>query len=206
MSLFRVLFAGCALVLFLSACSSSEQADQAQQPTTEQPETPQQTATSQPAETPPAQTGGENTASNETPSRDSGSKGSGSNMADADKKPAAGAGTGSGASSKAPTPQIALGPGLAKVTASIVGVETKGMNHTLTLKIQKVHGYGASTPPLAATNEIKILVKQPQIKLAGNKGPMLLKQGNNMDLTIKHQKPVVAITPAPPSWSLMEVH
>ena len=92
-----------------------------------------------------------------------------------------------------------------RVKGSVVDAETKGLSHICTIKISQVHGYGSSTKPLAAGNEIRISVKAVQIAAAASKGKALLKNGNSVELTIKYQKPP-AISPTPPSWQLSEIH
>ena len=105
-----------------------------------------------------------------------------------------------------PPPGLSLSPGLAKITASVVSVETKGALHICTLKIDKVHGYGSSTKPLAVGNQVRVSVKNAQIERAQAKGPALLKAGSSVDVTMRFQEPAAVITSPPPSWSVAEIH
>ena len=105
-----------------------------------------------------------------------------------------------------PPPRLSLSPGQAKITASVVSVETKGASHICTLKIDKVHGYGASTKPLAVGNEVRVSVKNAQIGRAQAKGPALLKAGSSVDLTMRFQGSPAMISPPPPTWTVAEIH
>jgi len=105
-----------------------------------------------------------------------------------------------------PPPGLSLSPGQAKITAFVVSVETKGASHICTLKIDKIHGYGASTKPLAVGNEVRVSVKNARIERARAKGPALLKAGSSVDVTMRFQEPPAMISPPPPSWSVAEIH
>ena len=105
-----------------------------------------------------------------------------------------------------PAPGFSLSPGQTKITAFVVSVETNGASHICTLKIDKVHGYGASTKPLAIGNEIRVSVKDAQVERAQAKGLAFLKAGSSVEVTMLFQKPPAMISPTPPSWSVTEIH
>lgn len=100
---------------------------------------------------------------------------------------------------------LSLGPGQAKVTASVVSVESQGTSHICTIKIGKVHGYGSSSKPLASGNDIRVMVKSAQIEKAGTRAQALLKTGSSIDVTMRYQKPP-AMSSNNPSWSVVEIH
>jgi len=53
-----------------------------------------------------------------------------------------------------------LPPGTADVTATVISVDTKdNVNHAI-IRIDTVHGYGASTKPLAEGSEIEVLISK----------------------------------------------
>ena len=105
-----------------------------------------------------------------------------------------------------PTPELSLAPGQAKITGSVVSVETRGALHLCTLNIDKVHGYGSSTKPLAVGNQVRVSVKNVQIERAQEEGAAFLKAGGSVDVTILFQEQPAVITPPPPSWSVAEIH
>ena len=105
-----------------------------------------------------------------------------------------------------PLPKLSLSPGQAKITASVVSIETKGALHICILKIDKVHGYGSSTKPLAVGNQVRVSVKNVQIERAKEKGTALLKAGGSVDVTMRFQEQPAVITPPPPYWSVAEIH
>ncbi len=51
-----------------------------------------------------------------------------------------------------------LPPGTADITATVLSLETKDNVSYALIKIDTVHGYGASTRPLAEGSEIKVLI------------------------------------------------
>lgn len=180
----RIMFAIGTLVFLISACSSSEQTEQPEQPEQPAQETAPQTSAQPPMETPeqPAPSGQTDSPTSDTVAASAAS------------------------SQPAPSPRVTLGPGMVRVSATIVSSEPQGSAHTCVVKIQKVHGYGASTPPLAVGNELKVSVKNAQVEMAGEKGQKLLLDGSVVEVSIRYQQPMAAIQPPPPSWSVMEIH
>ena len=177
-----------AMIFLLSACSSSEQPQQAEP--AQEAESAQEVATSQPAVQPQAEPAQEAVMSQPDGQTES-------------VQPAS-------AVSQPPAPKSqpmapVLGAAQAKVTASVVTTETSGATHICTLKVQKVHGYGPGSKPLPTGREIRVVVKNAQIQQAGDKGQKLLQQGSVVEVTMRFQKPM-AITPPPPEWSLLEIH
>ena len=57
-----------------------------------------------------------------------------------------------------PSPPIPVAPGSALITATIINTEAVDGDIHCTLKVDRVHRYGSTTPPIPVGSEIKALV------------------------------------------------
>lgn len=99
-----------------------------------------------------------------------------------------------------------LPPGLAMVAASVEESEAQGSRHILTLRIEHVLGYGAATPPLPSGSRLRAIVRDSQIRSAGDHGGKLLQPGSKVRLTLSHSQPIAGIDPPPPQWRVVALH
>jgi hypothetical protein len=95
----------------------------------------------------------------------------------------------------------AMAPHTIRVTASVLACREENNGYIATITIQKVHAYGASTPPLATGNEIAV-----RIMKSVDQAARFTQQGGTLELTMRHQTPLAAVQPPPPAWQVMKVH
>lgn len=105
-----------------------------------------------------------------------------------------------------PNPASALGPGSARVSAMVVAYHEEQDDYVCTLKIEQVHQYGASTPPLPTGTEISVLMRQrlfdddPDAPNAAER----LQTNQSIEVTLKHQP--VPEGNALPRWRAIALH
>ncbi|MBT5876178.1 MAG: hypothetical protein HOH43_22310 [Candidatus Latescibacteria bacterium] len=195
---YRNLLTACCSAVFLAACASDEPAETEQLAATSEPAA--QAAGSPATQPATADAATESTPESSMPESSMPKKEDADMAASTPSQPEVPPGTAS-----AQPVALSLGPGQARVTASVVSLETQGTSHICTIKIGKVHGYGSSSKPLAAGNEIRVIVKSAQIEKAGTKAQALLTVGSSIDVTMRYQKPP-AMSANNPSWSVVEIH
>jgi hypothetical protein len=105
-----------------------------------------------------------------------------------------------------PIPASPLGPGSARVSATVVAYQEEQDAYVCTLKIKQVHQYGASTPPLPTGTEIAVLMHQRLFgdDPDGHNAAERLQANQAIEVTLKHQ-------PVPeggtmPRWRALELH
>ena len=84
----------------------------------------------------------------------------------------------------------ALGPGSARVSATVIGYQEVQNAFLCTLNIQQVHRYGASTPPLPVGTEIEVLMHKRLFgeDPDGTNAAAHLQAGKAMEVTLSHQQ------------------
>ena len=99
-----------------------------------------------------------------------------------------------------------LPPGLAMLAASVEESEAQGSHHILTLHIEHVLGYGAATPPLLSGSRLRAIVRDSQIRSAGDHGRKLLQPGSKVRLALSHSQPIAGIDSPLPQWRVVVLY
>ncbi len=104
-----------------------------------------------------------------------------------------------------PAEVVPQAPGLAphttRTVTSVVSYEDEGKSYLVVLRIQRVIGRGASTPPLAEGNEIEVSVSKTL-----DKGGQLARSGSTVEVTVQHKLSPTLVKPTPPAWSVLAIH
>lgn len=107
-----------------------------------------------------------------------------------------------------PPPPPPIAPGTARISASIIHAEETERGYHCTLKVEDVHGYGSSTPPLPTGSEIKALMlphvidsMEPSISMETLMGP-----DKTVNLTLKHNTMAKMLGDASPNWQVSSIN
>lgn len=95
----------------------------------------------------------------------------------------------------------AMAPNTTRAVASVVSYEDQGKSYLVVLRIQRVIGRGAATPPLAEGNEITVNGSKTL-----DQGGQLARSGATVEVTVQHRLPPALVKPTPPAWSILTVH
>ena len=96
-------------------------------------------------------------------------------------------------------------PGTAKAIAEIVDIAHEGKQSLVTVRIQKVLGYGSATPLLSIGREIKtVLSPSLQEKMKASDSNLLI-QGRTVTITLKSLQRI-ASEEKHPSWRIIQIH
>ena len=97
-----------------------------------------------------------------------------------------------------------LPPNTAKVSAVVVDHKEKTNQYLCSLKIQRVHAYGASTPAMAVGTEITAIIPQSVLEDIENISEFF-KSGKSMDISLRHQVRMITEREVP-SWMVVQIH
>ena len=103
-----------------------------------------------------------------------------------------------------PSPPIPIAPGTAQITATIISTEETDSGMHCILKIEKVHKYGSSTPPLPSGTEIKALIAAQLVESDDTEQPMIAAE-NTVEITLRHMGMAKMAGSDSPDWQVSSI-
>ncbi|MBM3261857.1 MAG: hypothetical protein FJY97_00260 [candidate division Zixibacteria bacterium] len=100
-----------------------------------------------------------------------------------------------------PASTLASAPGTFRARVTLLTTEETTDGFLVILRIDTVTGRGASTPPLAAGNEIRA-----RIEKSVDRAETLGRAGLSAETTLRYQKLMTTVQPPPPSWQVVVIH
>lgn len=107
-----------------------------------------------------------------------------------------------------PAPQIAIAPGSAQVTATLIRAEETEQGYHCVLRVEQVHQYGSSTPPLPKGADIKALISSQVLQSLGDDAQVasLMAPDNKMEITLRHAGIGKMMGSDAPSWQVSSIN
>ena len=106
-----------------------------------------------------------------------------------------------------PSAPIPIAPGSAKITATIVSTEAVAEGAHCIMKVDNVHGYGSSTPPLPTGSEIKALVSTQVIESLNSSTSFesIMASENTLEITLRYIGMAKMAGSNTPDWQVASI-